>query len=247
MPARPTSSDRTFPECLSRFRCLPKGEIAGVVFFVFVYIHPRAVFHAGEIFLRKLAIAGKLGDAEVIGAIVSAIGEALLLELRNKACHLFDVLSGADKNGRLDIQCRAVVEKGLLVFGGVILDAQPFLGGFADYLVVHVSDVHDVAHCETALPKETAEDVDCDKSPEVADVAVVVHGGAASVHPHFIVLQRMEFFYLAGQRVVQAQGHRLKTSATGSSILGGQSKQGQIEPPGTLEASLERWLDPRRR
>src|SRR5882724_12894246 len=101
MPARPTSSNRTLPECLSRFRCLPQSEIAGVVFFVFVYIYPRSVFHACEIFLRKLAIARKLGDAKVVRAVFGAIGEAFFFEGGHEARHLFDVLGGADKNGRL--------------------------------------------------------------------------------------------------------------------------------------------------
>ena len=97
--------------------------------------------------------------------------------------------------------------KAFSYFAVYCLDAQAFLGGVADDLVVHVGNVHDVAHLEPALPQKAAQNVHRDEGPEVADVAVVVDRGPAGVHPHFIILQGMEFFDLAGQRVVQAQCH----------------------------------------
>ena len=138
----------------------------------------------------------------------------------------------------------AVFEKGLLVLRGVVLDAQALLGGVADDLVVHVGDVHDVAHPEPALQQEAAQNVHRDKGPEVADVAVVIDRGPAGVHPHFVILQGMEFFDLAGQRVVKAQCHecRMKCDGLESSILGGHGKEGQIEPPDDLVTSAGAWF-----
>ena len=118
------------------------------------------------------------------------------------------MFGGAHKNRPLDVQSGAVFQKSLLVLGGVVLDAQPFLRGVADDLVVHVGNVHDVAHVESALPQETAQKVDRNEGAEVADVAVVVDRGPAGIHANFIVLQRLELFDFAGQRVVEAQGHR---------------------------------------
>src|ERR1700746_2176288 len=58
----------------------------------------------------------------------------------------------------------------------------PAGGGVADDLVVDVGDVHDVVERDALLAKDAAEDVDVEEGAEVADVAVVVDGGAAAVH-----------------------------------------------------------------
>ena len=56
------------------------------------------------------------------------------------------------------------------------------VAGVADDLVVYVGDVHDVVDGDSLLADEAAEDVDVEEGAEVADVAVVVDGGAAAVH-----------------------------------------------------------------
>ena len=54
-------------------------------------------------------------------------------------------------------------------------------GGVADDLVVDVGDVHDVVDGEAVQREDAAQHVDVQKGAEVADVAVVVDGGAAAV------------------------------------------------------------------
>ena len=54
--------------------------------------------------------------------------------------------------------------------------------GVADNLVVDVGDVHDVVERDALLTEDAAEDIDVEEGAEVADVAVVVDGGAAAVH-----------------------------------------------------------------
>ena len=124
-PGRPGPIGRV-PEASPGFGRLPQGEIAGAVFFIFVHIDARAIFHSRKIFLGKLAVAGKFCDAKVIGAIVGAIGEALFLQLRNELRHLLNMLGGANQYRLLDIQSGAVFEKGLFVFRGVLLYAHAF-------------------------------------------------------------------------------------------------------------------------
>ena len=112
------------------------------------------------------------------------------------------MVGGARQNRLLDIQRGAVFEKGLFILGGVLLDAKPCLRGVADDLVVHVGDVHDVAHAEPALQQEAAQNIDGNKGAEVADVAVVIDRGPAGIHANFVALQGMKLFDFAGQRVV---------------------------------------------
>ncbi len=145
MPARAARPDRCLPRSFARFGRLPEGEVAGAVFFVFVHIDAGAVLHAREIFLGKLAVAGKFRDAEVVGAVFGAVGESLFLQLGDELRHFRDVIGGAHQNRLLDVERRRVFEKRFLIFCGVLLDAHAVAGGVADDLVVHVGDVHDVA------------------------------------------------------------------------------------------------------
>jgi hypothetical protein len=55
--------------------------------------------------------------------------------------------------------------------------------------------------------EEPAEDVLENESAVVADVGVVVDGGAAGVHGDFPGLLRDEWFGLVGERVVEANFH----------------------------------------
>ena len=110
------------PERLARLRRLPQREVARVVFLVLVDVDARAVFHAGKIFLRELAVGGKLRDAEVVRAVLGAVGEALLLELRDELRHLRNVVGGAHQSsGCWMFSDGSVFEKGLLVLRGVLL------------------------------------------------------------------------------------------------------------------------------
>src|SRR5262249_53777009 len=154
-----------------------------------------AIFHAAEIFFRELAVFGKFRDAEIIGAIVSAVGEAFLFQIGDELRHFFDVVCGANERRLFDIQRGGIFQKSLFVFGGVLFDRNAVAGGVPNDFVVHVGDVHDVAHLESALPEEAAEDIDSDKSAEVADMTVVVNSWAAGIHANFIVLKRLEVLY----------------------------------------------------
>src|SRR4051812_27419279 len=59
MPSRTPRPDRTLPERFPRLGSLPQSEIASVVFFIFINVNPRAIFHSGKVFFRELAIGRK--------------------------------------------------------------------------------------------------------------------------------------------------------------------------------------------
>ena len=81
VPAGAAGAEDGVPGVLAGLCGLPEGEVAGGVLLVLVDIDARAVFDAGEIFFGELAVLGKLGDAEVPGAVVGAIGDAFVGEL----------------------------------------------------------------------------------------------------------------------------------------------------------------------
>ena len=79
-----------------------------------------------------------------------------------------------------------------------------------DRLVVHVGEVHDVAHRVALLiPQGAAQHIEADERPEVADVAARVDGQAARVHADGLAVGRHELFFGSGQRVEEA--HRITT------------------------------------
>ena len=76
VPAGTAGTDLGVPALLAGFGSLPQGEVAGIVFVVFVDVDARAVGHAGEVLLAELAVRREAGDAEVVRAFVGAIGVA---------------------------------------------------------------------------------------------------------------------------------------------------------------------------
>ena len=117
------------------------------------------------------------------------------------------MLGGAHQRGLRDVERGGIFEECLGEFRGVLLHSDVVAGGVADDLVVDVGDVHDVADVVSALAEEAVEQIDGDKCAEVADVAVVVDGGAAGVHADAVGVDRMEVFDLAGESVVETKRH----------------------------------------
>ena len=99
-PGRPGPM-RRIPRGFAGLGGFPEGEVAGAVFFVFVDVDASAVVHAGEIFFRELAVLGEFGDAEIVRAVVGAIGDVFLDQFGDEVGHLVDVLGGADELGLL--------------------------------------------------------------------------------------------------------------------------------------------------
>ncbi len=107
----------------------------------------------------------------------------------------------------MDVQRGGIFEKCLGILRRVLLDGDAVASGVANDLVIHVGDVHDVAHVVSTLPQEAVKKIDGDECAEVADVAVVVNGGPAGIHADSVVIDRMEVFDLAGKRVIETDGH----------------------------------------
>ncbi len=116
---------------------------------------------------------------------------AFVFELVDGGGHFGDVGGGAGEAfGAFEAQRGAVGEEGVGIDVGVFLERLALGDGVADDFVVHVGDVHDVVERVAGGAQPAAHEVVKDKGPEVADVGVVVDGGAAGVHADEVAFKR---------------------------------------------------------
>ncbi len=208
VPAGTSWPERRLPMRLAGFGRFPEREIAGLFLVETVGVHTRAIFYMGEVLLRELAVGRKLGHAVVAGAIVGAVGHALLRQLGDELGHILYMFGGAgDDLWLFEVEIGGVLEESGLVLAGVVGDALATLFRALDDAVVHVGDVHDVAQFEPLLAQGAAQDVDGDEGAEIADVGEVVDGGSAGVHADERVFGGLEVLHFPGERVEEAQGH----------------------------------------
>jgi hypothetical protein len=70
-----------------------------------------------------------------------------------------------------------------------------------------VADVHDVANVVPALAEEAIEKINGDECAEIPYVPVVIHGRPAGIHADAIALERVKFFDLPGESVIEMKSH----------------------------------------
>ena len=173
----------------------------------------------------------KLAGVEVHVA-AGKVGVAGVHELGDYLDVLVDAVGGRlhDVWG-LDVELGAVVEEGVGVELGYLHDGLVLALGALEHLVLagvgvgaevaDVGDVHDaldvVAEVAEVLLKYVLHDV----AAQVADVRVVVHGGAAGVHLHDVGVVGYEFFLSARGAVVELHAVSLSfvLSAAASAAL----------------------------
>src|SRR5712671_6112792 len=203
MPAGTAAADGRVPKMLARLGRFPEREIASAFFFVAVVVDAGTGLDAGDIDFGKLAVIRKFSDAVVDGAF-AGVGVGFFLEALDKLDHGIDVVRGADPVlGGLDAESFAIVEEGLDKFFGVVADADVLGGGVGDDAIVYVGEIHYVGQAVAAEFQEAAENVLENEGAVVADVGVVVDGGAAGVHGDFAGFLRDEGLGLVGERVVE--------------------------------------------
>ncbi len=207
VPAGAAGAEGSVPELFVGFDCLPEGEVAVGVFVVLPYVDAGTVLHVVEILLGELAILGVAVETEVPAAVFGLVGDVFGGELLDEGDHLGDALGGVgDVLGALNAEGVGVFEEGPLEAVSVVCDGKADGGGVADDLVVDVGDVHDVLDGDTSLEEDAAEDVDVEEGAEVADVAVVVDGGAAAVHAQSWIAYGSEGLDFSGEGVEEFEG-----------------------------------------
>ena len=209
-----------------RFGSFPESEIAGGVFVVLVDLNAGAILDAGEIFFGELAVLRKTGDAEIPGTVFRLVSQVLCGQRLDERRHLRDVLGRArDELRALAVERVHVFEESLLVARRVVADRHTGGDGVTNDLVIDVSNVHDMADRDALLTEEATQQIDMKEGPKVADVAVVVHGGAAGIHAEnrgaAVVCRRTsgrKNFHLAGHGIEKANGHE-KARTTSATVL----------------------------
>ncbi len=74
--------------------------------------------------------------------------------------------------------------------------------GAVDDLIVHVGVVHHVFDSVAAILQIAADDVEDQRRHGVTDMRIVVNRHPAYVHFHEVRFERLKFFCLAGERVI---------------------------------------------
>ena len=87
-------------------------------------------------------------------------------------------------------------------------------GAFVD-LVVHIRDVAHIRHGfrTVSMPQQTEEKVEDDDRAGVADMSVVVNGGAADIEAHVLRVDGDEILLRPGERVVEPKLGRHETKS----------------------------------
>ena len=224
VPAGPAPAERRVPrraDLLVLFLGrLPEHEVPRVLFGVLVGAHPlaRPRLELPAVELRQPAIRGKPRDREIDRSVLALVGHLFVEQPLDHLDHGTDVLGGARLlMGRADPEPVAV----FLERPGERVDVGPerhALGeGGRDGAVVHVGEVHDVQDVVAARLEPAAQEILEEERPEVADVGVVVDGGAAGVERHASRLNGRERLYPAGQGVVELERHPCEDAVLASS------------------------------
>ena len=192
----------------SRLGCLPQREVAGRVLVVLVHIDARAVFDTREVLLGKFAVLRVARDAEVPRAALGLVGDVLRREPLDELDHAVDVLGGAcDRFWALHAKRIHVFEERALELRAVVRDGLARFTGSPDDLIVHVGDVHHVLQLQAEEPRGAPEHVNMQEGAEVADVSVVVHGGAATVKTQSVSVGSEHGLQLAAHGVEELKIH----------------------------------------
>ena len=152
--------------------------------------------------VAQLAVLRVALDAEVDIPVLGNVGVAGIDQVLDDVQDLLDVLrcTGLD-GGLFAVQTGGILEVlGLEALGDFLHGSTLFLA-LLDELVIDVGDVGDIDDLVAAVLKVTAQGVEDDERAGVADVDIVVDGGAADVDAVLARHLRHELFLLAGQGV----------------------------------------------
>ncbi len=159
-PGRPLPN-RRLPRCLARLGRLPQRKVARRILLVLVHIHARAVFHAAQIFLAQLAVLRKRRQPEIPRPVFGFVRRSRRGQLLHQRHHLRNVLCRARNLLRpLDAQRLQILEERIHIARRVLADRNSRLSRIANNLVVHVGNVHHVAHTHSAQQQKAAQNID---------------------------------------------------------------------------------------
>ena len=207
MPAGAARAESAVPDGFAGLGGFPKGEVAQLVFLVFILLDPCAGLDAGGVQFRKLAVFRKALNSEISRSL-AFVSVSLLVEKADQLDHFADVLSSrSDPLRRFETKRGSVFLEGGSVLGRIFTDRLAGLDRVADDLVVHVGDVHDVVDLVAAAAQIASQNVLESEAAKIADVDVVIDRGTARIHAHLVFVERREGFEAVGKRIEEMQCH----------------------------------------
>ena len=148
-------------------------------------------------------------DAEIYVAVENFIRKAFGDQRLNHIDDIRHRIRNSRINVRaLDVQTVHHIKIRLDISIGNLAPRNFFVIGGGDYLVVNVGEVLNVFDGETFFCKHAANDIPRDERTRIADVRLVVRRHAAAINAHFSFFERMKFFFLPRQCVVNSQHKR---------------------------------------
>ena len=208
VPARPARTPRRVPARLAGLRRLPQHEVEGIVLRL-VDLDPGAAAQVLDLPIRQCPVGGKGAHVVVDVPVRALVGGAEFDQPLHHGDDGLDVVGGVRLHVRLQHPEGAAV---LVHVPGEALreraEVLAVLVRAGDDLVVDVGDVAHVRHLVAQAAQVAHDHVERHQHPRVAEVAVVVDGHAAYVHPHAPGLDRTEFLLRSRQGVVDPQHGR---------------------------------------
>ena len=205
VPARAAHAVGAFPCGLTGLCSLPDGKVGGILLQIVLHTAAQLAVAALQIVqleVAQLAVLRVALDAEVDIPVLGNIGVSGIDQVLDDVQDLLDVLrcTGLD-GGLFAVQTGGILEVLGLKALGHFLHGGALLLALLDELVIDIGDVGDIDDLVAAVFQIAAQGIEHDQRAGVADVDIVVNGGAADVDAVFAGHLRHKLFLLAGQGV----------------------------------------------
>ena len=206
VPAGAAFSPRRRPAGLAGLGGLPQGKVKGVALLV-VDLDTLAGAQLVKVAARQDAVVVVRAHREVHVARRHGIGKALLDKKLNHLLHGLDLARGAGANvGVKDAKAVHLLDEGVGELLGNRGGRGALLVGAVDDLVIDVGEVLGKGDLIALVHEVTADHVKREERAGVADVDLVVDGGAAHVHADLAVFDGLKLLFFVGLAVVDEHG-----------------------------------------
>src|SRR5882762_4349786 len=218
VPARAPITPGRLPKGLAFLGVLPQGEIEWIALGR-VDFDPLPGTQILERLPREFAVTWKLPDREIHVAAFRTISDTTLLQSADHLYHLRDVTGCA----RLDVGLLHRERPGIFVHVANEAFGQSS-NGFtglrcpADNLVVNIGNVAYISQRVAACTQPALYHVEYDHHPRMPEMAVVIDGHPADVHPHPRRVERDEGLLRSAEAVVDFQ-HGIEFASCPSLIV----------------------------
>ena len=202
VPAGTALAPRALPRWLAGLGGLPQGEVERVAL-VLVLLDACTHHEVIDVAAGDLAVGGVAAYGEVHVAVVRRVGVPTVDKRLDHADHGADLLGGAGAHiGVEHIGGAHDADELVRELGRDLLGRAALLVGAIDDLIVDVREVLGEGDLVAARDEPAADHIEADERTGVADVDVVVDGGAAHVHADLALLDGAELFFFVCGAVV---------------------------------------------